>query len=157
MMGFAEKLKIGLTSEQMVAKYYASKGWAVFPTFNMMPDGRGPRVIKNGVEYIAPDVQIVKDRVVKWVEVKTCSYTAFNINGKFESVSLWIKQLDEYKKFNDDIGDVLICLVMLGERNTTSGIYCEDIKTMIALIDHIWEPDGKVYWKLGNLNRIADI
>ena len=69
--GFAAALRFGQIGESAISRWLIDRGNTVLPTYEMEIDrGKGPRVFSPAGALVSPDLCVIRDGRIVWVEAK---------------------------------------------------------------------------------------
>jgi|SRR5260221_170339 len=172
---FQQKLAEGQIGESLIARYLRSRGWMILPVYEKEIDnGKGPRLFLPydlpERELIAPDLQGMKYRQIRWFEAKTKNAASYYRKKgrwqtgidkrhyqdylKVQSITKWPVWLLFLQRF------AIATNAPVGTPSCPTGLYGCPITQPIA--DDGWfDRDGKryymVYWAIDDLKKLATL
>lgn len=171
---FQQSLNRGLAVESVVARFLRAQGFTIVPAYEKQQgSGKGPQVFTPEGELVAPDLQIMRDGKLMWVEVKDKSVFTWHRLSK-----RWMTGID--KRHHGDyckIADIYQCHAYvfffhqnpmpsasdLGHGCPTqcpTGLFRVDLNVAPEHVSDKWGSGGMVYWTTGTdgkLKRVASV
>lgn len=164
---FEKFLTTGLTGETAIAKWLRSRGKFIIPVYEKLIDnGKGPRLFTPYGLLIAPDMLVLGNDNIFWVEAKYKSGFAWYRKTRKFVTGVDLKHYLEYIQVSEQLPYPLwIMFLQRGEStkdcptNTTpSGLYGGEISYLRTCESHRsdrWGSSGMVYWDIDSLKFIA--
>lgn len=165
---FEDCLIIGTAGESAIAKWVRKKGAYVLPVYEKIIDnGKGPRLYTPSGELIAPDILVMSDKGISWIEAKHKSGFSWN-----RTRGIWVTGID-LRHYFDYINvakslpyPVFLLFLQAGEptkdcpySHSPSGLYGGEILSLAKKESHRSDrhgPSGMVYWEISALKKYAE-
>lgn len=168
---FRESLAIGKVGESQIAKGFLGKGYCVLPVYEKeVQEFKGPVLfMPEGQQAIAPDMLVMKNEKVMWIEAKHKSASSWH-----RKTGRWVTGIDirhylDYLEIQKLIS-LPIWLMFLHKEGiakdtplnmkSSSGLFGNSLKFLMENENHRhdnWGRSGMVYWAIDKLRFIADI
>ncbi len=168
---FQQKLAEGRIGESLIARYLRSKGWAVLPVYEKEIDnGKGPCLfLPYGLpenELIAPDLLLMREKQVRWVEAKSKTTATWSLRKKCYQTGIDLRLYKDYQKVQSTT-KWPVWLVFLQKSTLASnapedappcptGLYGCPITQPIAN-DSYGRFPHIVYWNIKDLKKLATL
>lgn len=159
----------GRRGENHIANWLIGKGWDVLPVYEVEGlDFKGPRFFTAKKQYIAPDMLIIRDREIRWIEAKHKSVFTW-----FRAKESWQTGIDKhhwthYLELSMRHPEIELWILFLhrewitneGDGHSPIGLFGNTVRNLAMKIDHSsdkWGNSGMVYWNYNDLVKLADL
>lgn len=105
--------KRGRTGERLVAELLQQRGWFVLPSYDYSGDdgNKAPRLQGLEIAYVVPDLDVCKNGVRRWVEVKTKWKADYTRITRRDEHGFDLLHYHHYRAVRDKTGcEVWICV-----------------------------------------------
>ena len=121
-MIFNDSLKFGLGGERIVAEIMRARGWTVVQVGGQHGEYKGPRIeLPLGLELVSPDLIVIKNGIVRWIEVKRKTQFSYHRNSEAITTGIDLHHWNEYLQ-NDTYGSFPMWLFFVHEFSSVAGV-----------------------------------
>lgn len=164
---FSHQLKFGVIGENRISRWLKNRGNTILPIYETeINTGKGPRLYTPEENLIAPDMLILSDDGILWIEAKhKTAFTWHRISKKFVT-GIDLRHYEDYCKIAERY-PYEVWLMFLHEGGTAkdspsspSGLFANSLEYLKENENHRhdnWGKSGMVYWSIDNLKKLAEI
>lgn len=163
-----QEFQQGQAGETAIARWLRSRGRYVLPVYEkIIDDGKGPRLYAPNGRLVAPDLVVMSELGMTWVEAKHKSgWTWHRKTGRY-TTGIDIRHYAHYLQVADGLGYPLWLMFLQAgeptkdspENATPAGLYGGDIQKLRHCENHRsdkWGSSGMVYWSIDALTFLAN-
>ncbi len=155
-----EKFQRGRSGELTAARYFQGRGWFVIPSYDFAgEDGdKAPKMQGARDGFVIPDLDICKDGLRIWVEVKTkASPTLHRKSGIYEH-GIPLRHYNHYRRVQSETG----CAVWLVVLEEFSGALIGQRLDTLEPVKRVYEGGkmsrgGMVFWPRSAFRQLCHI
>lgn len=158
----------GMAGESAIARWIRARGAFVLPVYEKIVDnGKGPRLYAPDGELIAPDMVVMSEKGISWIEAKHKSGFSWHRIRQTWTTGIDLRHYFHYIEVAERLPfPVLLLFLQSGEAtkdcpydNSPSGLYGGEVLSLAQKESHRsdrYGPTGMVYWDIADLRKYAE-
>jgi hypothetical protein len=176
--------QFGTKGEEVIAKWFGSKGYMILPTSQIETIKNGPRIFSATAQVVSPDLIVFDNKEMRWIEAKTKSHFAWYRIGQRWTTGIDLKYYNEYLNLaKSSPSPVWLMFLHISDtpsvedlnmncpKTCPAGLFGDDILSLDGKIDHKYDTSGQrtragnlyggsggmVYWCVSSLKKLATL